>query len=560
MAPMFGTVIVSLIVLSMGQTSGILGENVTISTTLGDIVGIGEDNYITFKSIPYTENIPIADYRFTESTIKTSHYENNVYDARHYRYACIQPFTPFLFFEQSEDCLTLNIFTPNIDINGTVSNQLLPVMVWIHGGGYVVGDSRNFEYNPINFIGNSGSNIILVTFNYRLGPLGFLSSKQLYNEDPNWPSYGGMNGVNDQIEALKWINKYISDFGGNPHQVTIFGESAGGLSVCYLMISPIVPKDLFRRGIIESGSCIGPWGPQPTEAGLGYSDQRLLAAGYTLNITQLRQVNATKFTLDVLGSSAAWVCAIDELVLDKLPTIVYNDIDRNIINGNELIIGFNSLDGTVGWPYYVGSHPQNAMQLNEYISHYIVNKTQVSLLENYYYPLSDFVEYENSSNASIVWYTINADTCVICPSLVQANSIARSNSDKLKTFVYYFRGGVYPFYSPHGSELSFIFDHSNETKQYSVPWSQSLAYGMSSAWSNYGLNGVPNVTDVFDNVNIEWKAFGNDENVMVFQSDDGIVVKPQFLKDYRNGVCEFWWRDVPKEKVIEICMDAATPQ
>eukprot|EP01084_Bolivina_argentea_P171807 297646_1 len=533
---------------------------VKISTKLGNITGNIQHYQPTDSDIYEYLGIqwgiaPIANLRFRPAQLNES-WINATYPATEYGPACPQN-TAYgdVYQPQSENCLYLNIWTTTKS-----SDANLPVMVWIHGGGYVVGDSRNFEYNPINFIGNSGSNIILVTFNYRLGPLGFLSSKQLYNEDPNWPSYGGMNGVNDQIEALKWINKYISDFGGNPHQVTIFGESAGGLSVCYLMISPIVPKDLFRRGIIESGSCIGPWGPQPTEAGLGYSDQRLLAAGYTLNITQLRQVNATKFTLDVLGSSAAWVCAIDELVLDKLPTIVYNDIDRNIINGNELIIGFNSLDGTVGWPYYVGSHPQNAMQLNEYISHYIVNKTQVSLLENYYYPLSDFVEYENSSNASIVWYTINADTCVICPSLVQANSIARSNSDKLKTFVYYFRGGVYPFYSPHGSELSFIFDHSNETKQYSVPWSQSLAYGMSSAWSNYGLNGVPNVTDVFDNVNIEWKAFGNDENVMVFQSDDGIVVKPQFLKDYRNGVCEFWWRDVPKEKVIEICMDAATPQ
>ena len=97
----------------------------------------------------------------------------------------------------------------------------------------------------------------MVTINYRLGPLGFMNNKQVYGEDPDFKTYGGMNGIYDQIVALQWTKRFISDYGGDPDQVTVFGESAGGNSVCTLLISPLA-KGLFHRAIIESGSCAGP--------------------------------------------------------------------------------------------------------------------------------------------------------------------------------------------------------------------------------------------------------------------------------------------------------------
>ena len=100
--------------------------------------------------------------------------------------------------------------------------------------------------------------VVLVTINYRLGPLGFMNHKELYDEDPDLKSYGGMNGLYDQIIALQWTKQFISDFGGDPDQITIFGESAGGLSVCSLLVSPLT-KHMFQRAIVQSGSCIGPW-------------------------------------------------------------------------------------------------------------------------------------------------------------------------------------------------------------------------------------------------------------------------------------------------------------
>ena len=110
------------------------------------------------------------------------------------------------------------------------------------------------EYNVTEFV-SQHKDIVVVTINYRLGPLGLLSNEQFYEESN---AYGGMNSIYDQIVALQWVNKYISDFGGDSDQITIFGQSAGAQSVCRLLISPLA-ADLFNRAIIESGACIGPW-------------------------------------------------------------------------------------------------------------------------------------------------------------------------------------------------------------------------------------------------------------------------------------------------------------
>ena len=93
---------------------------------------------------------------------------------------------------------------------------------------------------------------MVVSINYRIGPLGYFQSTQLYDEDPNYPSYGGLNGIGDQITALQWIKSNIMDYGGNPNKITIFGESSGGVSVCMLLISPLA-KSYFQGAFIQSG-------------------------------------------------------------------------------------------------------------------------------------------------------------------------------------------------------------------------------------------------------------------------------------------------------------------
>ncbi|WP_029625510.1 carboxylesterase/lipase family protein [Sphingomonas sp. PAMC 26605] len=143
---------------------------------------------------------------------------------------------------QSEDCLTLNVWAPR-----RAAGKRLPVMVWIYGGGFVVGSSASPFYDGTAF---ARRGVVLVSFNYRLGRFGFFAHPAL--DDGNGVGPFGNYGIMDQIAALKWVKRNISAFGGDPGNVTIFGESAGAISVNTLMTSP-ASHNLFAKAISESG-------------------------------------------------------------------------------------------------------------------------------------------------------------------------------------------------------------------------------------------------------------------------------------------------------------------
>ncbi len=144
---------------------------------------------------------------------------------------------------QSEDCLYLNVWTPAVD------NKKRPVMVWIHGGAFEIGSGSQALYNG-STLARRGD-VVVVRVNYRLGPLGFLRLADLTNG--KIPA-GGNEGILDQIAALEWVRDNIAEFGGDPANVTIFGESAGGMSVGTLLAAPAA-RGLFHKAIPQSGAC-----------------------------------------------------------------------------------------------------------------------------------------------------------------------------------------------------------------------------------------------------------------------------------------------------------------
>ena len=154
---------------------------------------------------------------------------------------CAQPASsPSGVANTTEDCLYLNVFAP-----ANARDRNLPVMVWIHGGSLLTGESS--DYNPAALV---RSGVIVVTINYRLGALGFLADTALASA-PGGPS--GDYGLMDQQAALGWVQRNIRGFGGDPRNVTLFGESAGGLSVLAQLVSPGA-RGLFQRAIVESGT------------------------------------------------------------------------------------------------------------------------------------------------------------------------------------------------------------------------------------------------------------------------------------------------------------------
>ena len=215
----------------------------TIQIQDGRLQGVVEYNMNAFKNIPYAAP-PMGDLRWrpTQPAIAWS----GTRDASRFGDACPQPYvknlSTGLALPGSEDCLKLNVFTP------TKSSQNLPVMVWIHGGGLLVDGSRDAQFTPINLVKNG---VIVVTFDYRLGTFGFFAPKELIEEAKANGEPVGNYGTMDQIAVLKWVKNNIAAFGGDPNNVTIFGESAGGRSVTWLMVSDAA-RGLFHRAIAES--------------------------------------------------------------------------------------------------------------------------------------------------------------------------------------------------------------------------------------------------------------------------------------------------------------------
>ena len=167
-----------------------------------------------------------------------------VRDCTEFGPSCPQPsarIIPEIQGDRSEDCLYLNVWTAG------KAGDKRPVMVWIHGGGFSIGGGAQRTYDGRQF---AESGAVLVTFNYRLGPFGFMAHPALSAESAKGAS--GNYGLMDQIAALKWVRRNIAAFGGNPRNVTIFGESAGGVSVGCLLASPLA-KGLFHRAIMQSG-------------------------------------------------------------------------------------------------------------------------------------------------------------------------------------------------------------------------------------------------------------------------------------------------------------------
>ena len=207
-------------------------------TTEGPVAGQVVSGMREFLGIRYAA-APTGDFRWKPPRRPGFHIQT--FQATQFGNHCPQPASPFGLASATEDCLFLNVYAPDkIDI-------LRPVMFWIHGGALVVGESD--DYDPSRLVAQG---VIVVTINYRLGALGFLAHPALTAESPGQNTSGDY-GIEDQQFALDWVHRNIIFFGGNPENITVFGESAGGLSTFSNLVSPLT-KGKFQRAIVESGA------------------------------------------------------------------------------------------------------------------------------------------------------------------------------------------------------------------------------------------------------------------------------------------------------------------
>lgn len=224
------------------------GSPVEVTIDLGTLRGVGHHDVVRFAGIPYAAP-PVGERRFRPPAPPEPW--GDVRPAS--EFGPVSPQNPSmmeaLFGGESEtwdeDCLYLNVWTPDVS-----PEDPLPVMVWIHGGGFEMGSGSSPLYDGTPFARNG---VVLVTLNYRLGAFGFC---ELGHLDPGYAGSGNV-GLLDQVAALEWVRDHISAFGGDPAQVTVFGESAGAMSIAALLAMPRA-KGLFHRAVLQSGAASAP--------------------------------------------------------------------------------------------------------------------------------------------------------------------------------------------------------------------------------------------------------------------------------------------------------------
>jgi para-nitrobenzyl esterase len=262
-----------------------------------------------------------------------------------------------VYEEFSEDCLFLNVFAPVApeDRNDHVPSPM-PVVIWIHGGGFAMGSGSNKFVSPEPYNMISTARVVYVSMNYRIGPAGFMSHEQLVAEDPT--NYGNV-GLQDQQLAMRWVQDNIGSFGGDPSQVTIMGESAGAFSICFHLTTSS-SFGLFHRAILESSLCDMRFDDQAGAFALG---QKLMEAHGCADMDCLRQVPIEKvqFTFETLRGllfheGERWFPSVDGGFITGFP---FEQMELGHVAPVDVLLGNNANEGSlfvsIAYPVFV--HP-----------------------------------------------------------------------------------------------------------------------------------------------------------------------------------------------------------
>jgi len=303
-----------------------------VEAPAGALSGEALDGVHVFRGIPYAAP-PTRQLRW-RPPVAAARWDG-VRDATRFGPACHQPPSrPGSIYAasetppMSEDCLSLNVWAP-ADAKGA------PVFVWIHGGSLVAGAGSEAMYDGARM---AAQGLVVVTINYRLGVLGYLAHPQLSEESPDGVS--GNYGLLDQVEALRWIRRNIAAFGGDPDRVTIAGESAGALSVMYLMAAPPA-RGLFHRAIAQSAYMISTPALRGTVHGTPSAEESGLALGRTLEVRglpRLRAMDPQALTVQAAMSGFFPLGNVDGQVL---PAQLVEVFDRGEQAPVPILTGFN---------------------------------------------------------------------------------------------------------------------------------------------------------------------------------------------------------------------------
>jgi len=485
----------------------------------GLLQGRIEDGLTVYRGIPFTVP-PIGELRWYAPQPPAKW--EGVRQAYNFAPGPIQGWGPSA--GKSEDCLYLNVWTP-----AKSASDRIPVLVWIYGGGFNGGSTSEPHYSGEKL---AKKGVVLVSIAYRVGQLGFMAHPELSAESPNHVS--GNYGLLDMIAGLKWIRQNIAAFGGDPDRVTIFGESAGGIAVSMLCVSPLA-KGLFHGAISQSGGSFGP--PRvttyPGENLKRLHDAEAAGEAYVKNagfssISDLRKIAAGSLPA-IRG--LAWPI-IDGYVI---PDDQYNLYEAGKFNDTPILAGYNSDEGASFW---------RSNKPEEYIDY--VKKRFGSFSENLLkaYPVGDTIVPKTARDlmrdAAFGWHTW---------------SWARLQSKMGKCKAYYYYFDQHPDFpedspqaghgSPHGQDVGFVFQHLNPSDTYATTTDTVISEAMATYWTNFAKYGNPSGAGV-----PEWPAFSDQNPVVMYFNQiphtgpvpgaESLKTLDEYFKWRRSPVGEAW--------------------
>lgn len=460
----------------------------------GSVQGEAAGELHIFRGIPYGQ-APVRELRWRPPQEMPRW--SGVRDATRFGAACVQPAPPqgaLVYDPMSEDCLFLNIWAPAHAENA-------PVLVWIHGGSLISGAGNEAIYDGTRF---AERGIVFVAINYRLGALGYLAHPELSAESDRGIS--GNYGLMDQIEALRWVQRNIKAFGGNPEQVTIAGQSAGALSVLFLMTSPEA-SGLFHGAIAQSAYMITQPElrnssfadvPDAESLGLWVADQ--LGAG---GLSDLRSMSAEMITEGSISAGYYPLGTIDGQLLPRQLVDVFDGGEQAAV---PLLAGYT--DGEIrSLPILLPPAPASA---EAYISE--IRARYRDLADDFLalYPAENITESMLATTRDAM-YGWTAERLAMKHSAIGMSS-----------FLYYFdhaypatdEGGYHAF---HGAEIPFVFGTMDVTPAIwpAIPNTDAekrMSNAMLDYWATFARAGRPQAEG-----EAEWPVYGEDRAYMAFE-------------------------------------------
>jgi len=487
-----------------------------VSTRPGKLEGSYEGDLYVFRGIPYAAP-PVGNLRWMPPEPVKPWRE--VRPAK--KFGPIAPQNPMpagmimqVEQPQSEDCLFLNIWTPGLD------NAKRPVMVWIHGGAFTIGSGSDPMYDSDKL--PKRGNIVLVTINYRLGMLGFLRLKDVTSG--KIPATGN-EGFLDQVAALKWVKENIAAFGGDPENITVFGESAGSMSIACLMVMPAA-KGLFQKAIMESGvGSVAVHLEKANQVGQHFLEVSGIAKD---DINALRsltpaQLLEMEMKLRVFAAGPGEVAKItattpvaDNEVIPDLPAKLAH---KGAAKGIPAIIGSNLNEWTLFGIMQPGFAKITETDMMQRLTAIVPASAVKKLVEAY---TAAFRQRGEPATPADIVTAISTDAMFRIPSLELVEA-QRKNKTPVYNYLFTWQspvmGGVLK--ACHALEIGFVFGKYDPMFCGSGPDADRLSECMQEAWLAFARTGDPS-----NKCTGAWSEYGTKRLTMVFGKESHIESAP----------------------------------